>query len=247
MKKFFKKFFLILFFATIIFFAFNSILIIPENYVAVLKTKRLTYLEIPPKKINFVWQKGIPLYSKIIFLPKGEVLFKTQIKKEISFLNREIDNIDLKIQFNFKIQNYLNVAKNFSSLKEIEDSFNEFLKEILDRQVDFIIRNNQNFKTSLTNLENIYYESLKNNFKDFYFTKPSIIFSHIPYFLNLEKVKNYSEQLVEFEFFEKYIKDNPNFLKYILIQKINDKTAINIFLDTENLNERNNIKNNREK
>lgn len=237
MKKFLRKLLLLIVFALIIYLLVSSIVIVPENYTAIVKTKTSGILKKKfIKKVNFVWQKGIPFNAQVILLPLTEQSTRLEIVNKITAFHREIENIQLGIILNWKIKNqrFIKIAQKFNSVQEIKSYFKNVLQDFLDTKIDYIISHNIDFKEGLKNIKKECFDILKSKSLDkgIEILKLEIIPRHIPYLLKVENIRSYVERLAEFQIIGKYIKSNPLILKYLLIQKIDKNTSLTIIPDS---------------
>jgi len=237
MKKFFRRLLLLIIVALVIYFLVSSIIIVPENYTAIVKTKTSGILKKKfTKKVNFVWQKGIPFNAQVLLLPLNEQTTRFEIKNKIIVFHREIENVQLGIILNWKIkkQRFIKIAQKFNSVQEIKDYFKNVLQDFLDSKIDYIISHNIDFRAGLKNIEEDFFDILKSQIQDkgIEILKLEVIPRHIPYLLKVENIRSYAERLAEFQIIGKYIKNNPLILKYLLIQKIDKNTSLTIIPDS---------------
>ncbi len=233
MKKIFKRFILLLIIFVAGYFFVTSILIVPEGYRCIVKSKTSGTLHKNfYKRINFVWQKGIPFNTKVVKLPLNFQKSKFDVKKKIVIFHKEIENVYLRINLKWKInkQKFITLASEFSTKQMIENYFKMILQEFLDKKVDYILAKRMDFRKSFQSIEKEISDILneKAQKKGIEIINIEVIPKHIPYFLSIDRLYSYAEKLTEFQVIGKYIKENPIILKYLLIQKINKNTSLTI-------------------
>lgn len=236
MKKFKRRFITVLLLALVIYFFIKSILIVQQGYVGIVRTKLSGILpKIFTKRVNFLLLKAVPFNAELLYFPIDKQVLKIDLIKKIVFFNKELENIRLDVEIEWKIKdnNFITLSKRFSSVKDIEEYMKQILKASLDKKIDFIINNDIEFKEGLAHIDTEFFNDLKARLKEIELLNIDVIPVHIPYLLNLKNIRESTEKLAEFEIVGKYIKNNPLILKYLLIQKINEKTSLTIIPESK--------------
>lgn len=248
MKKFFKKFFLLLLFFALLFILYRALLIIPEAHFAVVKSKNFTLSKkIYKNKFNLVWQKILPENIEISILPLEKQFYRKNFIKKIVLFNNEIDKIEITLELYWQVkeEKIIEAGLRFQNKKEVEERISQIVYNSFNQIIDGTIRDNGDLKDALSKIELLFYKELNSDMTEFNFSEPKVIFISVPYYLNFKNLYNFSNEILEFEVMKKYINENPNFLRYLILKRINDKTVINIFMNPEDFYEGTNRKSNK--
>lgn len=233
-----------------LYYFYSCLLFVPEGYRSIVKFKT-SKTRLYSDRVHFIWQKGIPFNAHVITLPVKQQWSRYDVKKEIVIFNREVEQVHLVVRVRWKVldNDFLKVGENFSSPEEIRNTLGQIITDHIEGKVDSILKSSTDFTSGLALAETEFKKNLQNTVRDkgLDIDQVDVIRKHIPYMLDLKKIKDLADNLAEFQFMGQYIKENPLILKYLLLQKINKNTSLMITPETFENNERNDKKSSTEK
>lgn len=203
MKKFFKKFFLLLLIGAAIYLFLLSVVLVPKTTIAIAYSKINAQLRLLKRSFNIVPFRIIPRNVNIKRFPLLQQVCSFVFQKKLSLLDKQVNLLKYRTTINYKIidTQYEYLYNHYNSRKSIDQFLKQEISVLLHQMVNEAIENNENLNSFPEKNNALIFKQIKESMKNkgIEILSCSIINLEIIPDLNYNQIKNLLNQSLEYE------------------------------------------------